>query len=54
MGDRLEVPRLVEHNGQFKGKAAAHDAAAELEALGYTVTVAKAGLRRFQLEAAQQ
>ena len=54
LGDRLEVPRRVEHSGEFKTNGAARDAAAELRSLGYTVAVAKAGVRRFSLEALRE
>lgn len=39
MGDRLEVPRVVDHVALFRSKGAATSAAEALRALGYTVDV---------------
>ncbi len=54
LGDRLDVPRLVEHTGGFLDKAAALDAAAELDSLGYTIALGETDSGAVLLEASRE
>lgn len=45
LGDRLEVPREVEHFSHFRRKAAAASAADELIECGYSVFLERRGLK---------
>lgn len=51
MGDRLDVPRPIDHSAEFKRRDRAEAAAEELRTLGYDVTLGKRGLRKVLVEA---
>lgn len=45
LGDRLDVPREVEHFAYFSRKGRAESVAAELESRGYRTELVRAGFR---------
>jgi len=51
MGDRPDVPRLVDHSAKFPRRSKADSAADELRGIGYTVAVGRRGFRDVLLEA---
>lgn len=53
MGDRLDVPREVDHSAEFRKRGSAEEAAGELRALGYRVSLGKRGLFKVLLEASK-